>query len=59
MNVTNFKNTPSKERKQDATERDADVRKLRLDELYWLPVIEDAEAAAREQIQAIVDAQNN
>lgn len=35
------------------------VRRLRLDELYWLPVIEDAESAALEQIQAIVDKQNN
>ena len=29
------------------------VRRLRLDELYWLPVIEDAEAAAIDQIQAM------
>ena len=29
------------------------VRRLRLDELFWLPVIEDAEAIAVEQIQAI------
>ena len=29
LNVTNFKNTPSKESKQDATERDADVRNMR------------------------------
>ena len=31
------------------------VRRLRLDELFWLPVIEDAEAAAVEQIQAMQD----
>ena len=31
------------------------VRRLRLDELFWLPVIEEAEAAAVEQIQAIQD----
>ena len=31
------------------------VRKLRLDELFWLPVIEDAEAAAIDQIQAMHD----
>ena len=29
------------------------VRRLRLDELFWLPVIEEAEASAVEQIQAI------
>jgi hypothetical protein len=29
------------------------VRRLRLDELFWLPVIEEAEAAAIEQIQAM------
>ena len=29
------------------------VRRLRLDELFWLPVIEEAEAAAVEQIQAM------
>lgn len=32
------------------------VRKLRRDELFWLPVIEDAEAEAARQIQAIQDA---
>ena len=31
------------------------VRRLRASELYWLPVIEDAEAAAVEQIQAMQD----
>ena len=31
------------------------VRRLRLDELFWLPVIEDAEASAVEQIQALQD----
>ena len=31
------------------------VRKLRLDELFWLPVIEDAESAAIEQYQAMHD----
>ncbi len=31
------------------------VRKLRLDELFWLPVIEDAEAAAVETLQAMQD----
>ena len=31
------------------------VRKLKLDELFWLPVIEEAEAAAAEQIQAMQD----
>ena len=31
------------------------VRRLRLDELYWLPVIEDAEAEAIEQIRAMED----
>ena len=31
------------------------VRRLRLDELFWLPVIEDAEAAAMDQIQAMQD----
>ena len=31
------------------------VRRLRLDELFWLPVIEDAEAIAVEQIQAMQD----
>ena len=31
------------------------VRRLRLDELFWLPVIEEAEAAAAEQIQAMQD----
>ena len=31
------------------------VRRLRPGELYWLPVIEDAEAAAIEQIQAMQD----
>jgi|GEM_PF-3754454 len=31
------------------------VRGLRLDELFWLPVIEEAEAAAVEQIQALQD----
>jgi hypothetical protein len=31
------------------------VRKLRVGELYWLPVIEEAEAAAVEQIQAMRD----
>jgi hypothetical protein len=31
------------------------VRGLRLDELFWLPVIEEAEAAAVEQIQAMQD----
>ena len=31
------------------------VRKLRLDELFWLPVIEEAEAAAADQIQAMQD----
>jgi hypothetical protein len=29
------------------------VRKLRVDELFWLPVIEEAEAAAVEQIAQI------
>jgi hypothetical protein len=27
------------------------VRKLRLDELYWLPLLEEATAAALEQVQ--------
>ena len=31
------------------------VRGLRLDELFWLPVIADAEAEAAETIQAIQD----
>ncbi len=31
------------------------VRGLRVDELFWLPVIEDAEAAAVEQIRAMQD----
>ena len=31
------------------------VRKLRVDELFWLPVIEDAETAAAETIQAMND----
>jgi hypothetical protein len=31
------------------------VRKLRLDELFWLPVIEEAEAAAIETMQAMHD----
>ena len=31
------------------------VRGLRTSELVWLPVIEDAEAAAVEQIQAMQD----
>ena len=31
------------------------VRKLRLDELFWLPVIEEAESAAVEQVQATQD----
>ena len=33
------------------------VRKLRLDELYWLPVIEEAEAEASERYQAVLDKQ--
>jgi hypothetical protein len=33
------------------------VRKLTLDELYWLPVIEEAESAAVEQYQAVLDKQ--
>ena len=33
----------------------AEVRRLKLDELFWLPVIEEAEAAAVEQIQAMQD----
>ena len=32
-----------------------EVRRLRTAELFWLPVIEDAEAAAVEQIQAMND----
>jgi hypothetical protein len=31
------------------------VRKLRLDELFWLPVIEEAEAEAAALIQAMND----
>ena len=31
------------------------VRRLRTDELFWLPVIEDAEAAAVETIRAMQD----
>jgi len=31
------------------------VRRLRLDELFWLPVIEDAEAEAIDQIRAMED----
>ena len=31
------------------------VRRLRVGELFWLPVIEEAEAAAVEQIQAMND----
>ena len=31
------------------------VRRLRVDELFWLPVIEDAEAAFTEQVQAMQD----
>ncbi len=31
------------------------VRRLRVGELFWLPVIEEAEAAAVEQIQAMQD----
>ena len=31
------------------------VRGLRVDELFWLPVIEDAEAAFTEQVQAMQD----
>ena len=31
------------------------VRRLRLDELFWLPVIEDAEAEAINQIRAMED----
>ena len=31
------------------------VRRLRVDELFWLPVIEDAEAAFAEQVQAMQD----
>jgi hypothetical protein len=34
------------------------VRKLTLAELYWLPVIEEAEGAAVEQYQAVLDKQN-
>ena len=29
------------------------VRRLRLDELFWLPVIDDAEVAAAETLQAM------
>jgi hypothetical protein len=35
------------------------VRRLRLDELYWLPVIEEAEGAAVEKYQAVLDKQNS
>ena len=35
------------------------VRRLRLDELFWLPVIDDAETAAVEQYRAVLDKQDN
>ena len=44
-----------REYKLDALPHPETVRRLRLDELFWLPVIEDAEASAVEQIQAIQD----
>ena len=33
------------------------VRRLRMDELFWLPVIDDAESAAVEQLARIREAQ--
>jgi hypothetical protein len=35
------------------------VRRLTLNEMYWLPVIDDAESAAVEKYQALLDKQNS